>query len=201
MVFIGDVHGKWNQLDPLLEEYRGDEIIQVGDLGIGFPEGDLRGPDPVDFGYNFKFIRGNHDNPEACKNHCNYLGDFGVTDEGIGFISGAWSIDRIRRIHGVDWWPEEELSIIQMNAFLDLYEREKPEVMVSHDCPFFLYGDILKTYYKEPNRTATILESAFRIHQPRLWVFGHHHKRRNITIEHTQFVCLNELDTLDTEWL
>jgi hypothetical protein len=201
MVFLGDVHGKWRELESILVEYRGDQVVQVGDFGLGFPERPREGKDPENLGPHFKFIRGNHDNPEVCRLHPNYLGDFGITDYGLAYLSGAWSIDFARRTPGIDWWDEEELKSSKLQLFIDMFKREKPEFMVSHDAPYFLYDRLVRSSFKNKSRTTMALQEAFESHKPKFWVFGHHHLSMRERIKGTEFVCLDELETLDTSWL
>jgi Icc-related predicted phosphoesterase len=43
------------------------------------------------------------------------------------------------------------------------------------------------------------LHMMFQEHQPKLWVFGHHHQSKDVQINGTRFVCLNELETMTLE--
>lgn len=187
MILVGDIHGKFNILQNIIEKNKG-MIIQLGDLGIGFPERkinpvffiDQNAPYTLDsqsyFEYSktrFRFIAGNHDNPEVCKKHKNYLGDYGIFKD-LFYVSGAWSIDQQYRKEGMDWWKDEELSIKQLEDMLDLYEKTKPEIVITHDCPFrilkLLYSQVIST------RTGQALDAMLDIHIPNFWYFAHHHK-------------------------
>jgi len=163
------------------------QFVQVGDLGIGFPKSQSNS-----FRKKFHFIRGNHDNPDICRKHPNYLGEFGNTTidgRDIFFISGAFSIDREYRTEGVDWWSEEELSMLQCREVMEMYLETKPEIVVSHDGPQqathnLLIGQPLST------RTGQLLSSMFTFHKPKYWIFGHWHKNWRAEIEGTNFICL-----------
>ena len=139
-----------------------------------------------------KFVRGNHDNPEVCRKQPNYLGDFGLTPEGYFFISGGYSIDRYLRTEGVTWWRDEELDYMQFGQMIALYEKTKPEIVVSHDCPesvtnIICNGRVIK------NRTGSALHEAFLRHHPKIWLFGHYHKNYDFEFNGTRFICLAEL--------
>lgn len=204
MWLIGDVHGQWFKLKKILENC--DEAIQLGDLGIGFPERIRKFDfdsdswktmyDFSNFTYNvdkFKFIRGNHDSPFKCKRHQNYLGDFGVYKD-IFFISGAWSIDKDVRTPGYDWWSDEELTIVDFYKALELYTKVKPDIVISHDCPQrVLY---LLHSYPIPTRTGQGLEAMLSEHAPKEWYFAHHHMSFERTVGQTKFKCLNELEVV-----
>ena len=199
--FLGDVHGCWSVVDKMLKRHKDSTIIQVGDLGLGFPRvykklnlntGEYQWkeakPDPVSFDPRFKFIRGNHDNPQVCATYPNYMGDFGIDPEtGVFFISGGMSTDRNDRTIGQDWWEDEELSYQQLGECMALYEQTKPDVVVSHECPDRIVR-LLHSHHGS-SRTSSALEQMMTIHSPRAWVFGHHHKMWVKEVDHTQFAC------------
>jgi predicted phosphodiesterase len=189
ILLISDVHGKWDRLNKLIEENKDTQIIQLGDLGIGFQGFDY----PESFPDNFRFIRGNHDNPEVCREHPNYLGDYGQAGD-LFYISGAYSLDHALRSEGVDWWPEEQLSYQELQNMIDLYVKVKPKYVISHDCPDIvcteLYGE-----NRFPNRTQQALQVCIEEHQPHKWVFGHHHVDYRSIMQGTEFICRKELGT------
>ena len=197
MFFIGDIHGKWEEYFDLLEAFGTQKSIQVGDFGFGFKK-DI----PDSWNMNHRFIRGNHDDPAACKIHLNCLGDYGVTEDGIFFVGGGYSIDVTWR-KSVQyqypypiWWEDEEIAEVEFEKILELYELTKPKIIVSHDCPSevrdILIGDDVPLYR---NRTSDgLLSAMFKVYQPALWVFGHYHKSFDSTINNTRFVSLDELE-------
>jgi hypothetical protein len=201
---VGDIHGKFDAFCHLtLKDVR---VFQLGDFGLGF------GPAPKDFGDNVKFIRGNHDSPQECQAHKNYAGEFGYWPEfKLFFMGGAFSIDHawrrsaMKQLHyPLIWWPDEELSVEQLEEAKKLYLEYKPEVVVTHDCPSLvsriLLGELLIGFRPEKlvrTRTGDVLQSMFALHQPKQWFFGHYHVDKTFTVEGTEFVCLNELSTYD----
>lgn len=191
MRIIGDVHGRIADYQKLAAG--AGESIQIGDMGLGFRSVSL----PPS--HTHKFFRGNHDAPEVCRAHPNYMGDCGY-DEALDlfWLSGADSIDKYMRREGVSWWRDEELSVAEFEAALDLYERVKPSVVLSHDGP----QDYIQALFgiRDRSRTRQALQAAYELHQPRLWLFGHHHSPRDfVTREGTRFVCLPELALIDLE--
>jgi hypothetical protein len=198
MLLIGDVHGKFKECKKIVTENPGKTIIQVGDFGVGFP-GQSTLPT---FPENFYFIRGNHDNPAVARAHPNYLGDYGVKiidDRKVFYLSGAWSIDQRFRRSGLTWWYDEELSIKELEDAFELYINERPEIVLSHDCPTKVAAHILLRHslYGNPEvyptRTGQALSAMFSAYQPKYWNFGHYHADWEKTIEGTEFQCLNEL--------
>lgn len=203
MFFIGDVHALAAKYLKLLATIPpGERSIQVGDLGIGFAGTSLlwqQLPNPA-----HKFIRGNHDNPEKCRQHPNYLGDWGYLEQDdLFYLSGAWSIDWQMRIEGRDWWREEELNIVVLNQAQQVYLEKKPRIVVTHDCPEVAMYEVLKavlvgegTTAWPSSRTAQALQQMFSLHQPEHHIFGHWHLDRDFKIGKTMFHCLNELSML-----
>lgn len=207
IVFCGDCHGMLDRFRASMKKHRkqfsDDIFIQVGDLGLGFPKSQS-----PDLPKQCKFIRGNHDAPDVCRAHPNYLGDYGTAEidgHRVFFLSGAWSIDRAMRIEGVSWWPEEELTIKELGEAFDLYLEYKPDVVITHDGPSHATTWILNRYmlsnngvYLEqspyPTRTGQALSAMFEAHQPKLWVFGHWHVSWIKKIKGTVFMCVNELE-------
>lgn len=198
ITFIGDVHGAFRQLHTRIEEHEQyNPIVQVGDLGIGFGEKKQVFPD------NFYFIHGNHSNPEKCKEYPkNFLGRYGFNKQlNLFYVSGAWSIDKGNRIPGVSWWDNEELSIIEGNACIDLYEKIKPKYIVTHDGPSQFTQVILDEMIVgipgplRKTRTGQLLDRLLEIHRPEIWIHGHWHTPKDKVIEGTRFICLDILET------
>lgn len=190
MRFIGDIHGLFYDYQDIL----GNSLsIQVGDMGIGF------GRDESIFSEidsdRHRFIRGNHDNPLDCEKYGHYLGNFGIWND-IFYISGGFSIDRNRRIEGRDWWKEEELSYMQMTECYGFWEKQKPDIVCSHECPedFFYELGIINSL---KSSTARFLSQLLSIHKPKLWIFGHHHQDKRFNHKGIDCIGLDELSFFD----
>jgi predicted phosphodiesterase len=181
MTIIGDTHADYTEYLKITSNC--SESIQVGDFGmIGFT-------DKVPYlGLNHKFIRGNHDDPMLCKQHPNYLGDYGIY-KNIFYMSGAHSIDLQTRTPGLDWWPDEELSMKELYDAYTLYATLYPPIVITHDAPYTAL--IAMGVFDAQSRTNEILEQMFEMHKPKLWVYGHHHRSFQEDIEKTKFICLN----------
>jgi hypothetical protein len=199
---IGDIHGHFTEYIKICEEQNklGFKTIQLGDFGLGFwQENDYLflnylKTHPKNFSKMNKVIRGNHDDPKYFNNQPFYLGDFGYIQElDLAFVSGAYSIDKDTRKEGVSWWPEEELSIAQLNSFIDLVKEKKPKTIISHDCPDSIKKDISSFSWFDPSRTGQALEAILSFHEPEQWFFGHHHKNWSSKKQgKTTFVCIGE---------
>lgn len=200
MRFIGDIHGMTSLYREIAAD--ADSSVQVGDYGIGFLSGnEMDAINSFHDGSNHRFIRGNHDDPGLCKSTSGYIpdGTFDV-DNSIMYIGGAWSIDWQGRTPGFDLWLDEECSMQEFETLLESYEKNKPKIMVTHDCPgsvafeLFIKGTKHTQY---PTLTAQALDAMFEVHQPDIWLFGHWHGDRDVEINGTRFICLGELSYID----
>lgn len=208
---IGDIHGhtyknKGRSIDAkcydrcYLSLIDGvDYSIQLGDLGW---REDVECMKQVD-SKRHRLIMGNHCDYDNILPHS--LGDYGVSYHGglkFFFIRGELSVDKKwRKDNGPSktWWNQEELDWEELTKMVELYEQEKPDIVLSHGCPSVIFdkGVITNNWKLEPSRTAKALSAAWLTHHPRLHLFGHHHN--NITIDHegTRFMCLQELRYVD----
>jgi hypothetical protein len=204
---VGDIHADFPRLQEIVYGFKGTTIV-LGDVGLGFVHryrnpaysGDTDLPYLLetlsDCQFNREqmvFIRGNHDNPEFCRKHHNYLGEYGVFKD-IFYVGGAWSIDKWARTEDVDWWPDEELSMEQAYACLDQYKATKPKIVISHECPSSvlprLHSEVIET------RTGQLLQAMQDAHQPEFWYFAHHHTSWRGTVNNTNFRCLDCYETV-----
>jgi hypothetical protein len=191
IILIGDVHGKLIQYHKILKDYPKHSSIQVGDFG--FQKHHDWHMEKIN-GDQHKINFGNHDYyPYLFEKHS--LENFSLINNEIMTVRGAWSIDKINRIEGIDWFANEELNYGDMQAAIDFYETNKPRIIISHDCPH----DIRKLLFgiEQKSITTNGLQIMLEIHKPKLWVFGHHHISVNEVIDETKFICLAELEVID----
>lgn len=206
--FIVDVHGKFSRYKTVIKDC--PKSIQVGDMGVGFrswPHGELSANPPFDAmsAGDHRFIRGNHDNPGACAKQRYWIAD-GAVEDGMMLIGGAVSIDKALRIEDYSWWPDEELSIGELNALVDKYIEVKPRIMVTHECPEEISRVILARYGLPgielgdfPSRTRQAFQAMLSAHSPKEWIFGHYHVDLDIGAYGTHFICLAELSYRDLD--
>lgn len=198
--FIGDIHGNYAFYKRIIREHQ--DTIQVGDLGIGFrrwPHGEYKANPPYDemVKSNARFIRGNHDNPDVCKRHSQYIPDGRVEGDTM-FIGGGYSIDWQYRIEDFSWWKDEQLSQAEMNVIIDVYLAAKPRLMVTHECPTTAALAIPHSHHwNDRDRTECFLQTLWELHKPQIWVHGHHHISVDHNIKGTRFVCLKEFEVKD----
>lgn len=201
--FIGDVHGEMQYLPNLLD--KDSKHIQVGDMGMGFCEPQLF--DSIVDGYDFRYIRGNHDSPSLCKNDPKWIVDGTVEQLSPSvkamYIGGALSIDRDWRTTGLDWWPDEELSYGDFYNLMDVYEKEKPEIVITHAIGTLIahrtLSSVGRTFYGIPSVTENAFEEMRHIHKPKMWIFGHYHTPFDQVVDGTRFICIPPLEVIDLE--
>lgn len=194
LLVIGDVHTKRTAYHKLLKQYGYCyKSIQVGDLGFKTThDWFLKNIDCEKHKVNF----GNHDfMPYLNKPHS--LGNFTyMEEEKLMTIRGGISIDKHQRTEGVDWFDNEQMNYGEALECFDLYYEKKPEIVISHQCPFNIQQEYFATYDYPKNTTTGLLQACFEAHQPKLWIFGHYHKRADHIVNGTRFICLAELETI-----
>lgn len=216
---VGDIHGMFNDYRfyalGIGREHMGppaERSIQIGDYGLGFGRHTFdnlvqtwQEDNPT-----HRFIRGNHDNPAVVKAMPGYIAD-GAVENDVMFIGGAWSIDNpnappgwLKRTENVNWWKDEECSVEEFERILSIYEVTKPRVMITHDCPHNIAGEMFwnSGLLKGPrynNRTGDFLQTLFELHQPEEWYFGHWHFTMKYKSGRTTFQCIGELDHVDVD--
>ena len=207
---IGDVHGKMEDYIVLAEAAQ--YSVQVGDMGFEY-HALTRFLDPE----RHKVLGGNHDNYEVSEGRFymqtpHFLGDYGVhTIPGFGdffYVRGAYSIDKAQRLiweangEGKSWWPDEQITYAQGMSALEKYKEVKPDFVITNECPASVIDHVsgVKTWdgvLIRPSMTANLLEAMLDAHQPKLWIFGHHHRNFSMSIRGTSFRCLPELGYVD----
>lgn len=192
--FIGDVHGKFEEYHQIINETE-HMTIQLGDLGLGFGLDHLFYPKDKDY-----FIRGNHDNPEVCRNNKAYLGEYGyLKDYNMFFVSGAYSIDKHLRTPGWDWWYDEEISNKSYNIIISKYKKDKPKILIAHCPPDDYMEQLFPNCMKIDSNTGMLLSAMILEHKPEIMIFAHMHESIDVVIDGIRFVCLKELETFDYE--
>ncbi len=197
ITFIGDVHCKCLEYKKIID--RCEQSFCVGDFGFK-SEWDWfinNVYDPLD---NKHWINpGNHDYGRYLQHKL--LGSTGnhsyFEEFGIFTVRGAESIDKHQRTEGVDWFSNEELTFTEQLQAFDAFTKFTPKIVISHDCPQTVMEKLFG--YPDKSQTRQMLQAMFDFHKPDLWVFGHHHRSKDVQIDGTRFVCLSELETMILE--
>lgn len=193
--FVGDIHGDLNSYFNIVDDV--PHSVQVGDFGLGFI-----GLNAVDIDVllehgekDHRFIRGNHDDPAECAKSTHWIPD-GTVEGDVMYIGGAVSIDKHLRTPGLNWWPDEELSIPRLSDMVALYEKHTPRVLITHDCSEFFARQamipLVNGFTNIPSNTRDALDVMYSIKPPEIHIFGHWHKNVDYFSKEigTRFICL-----------
>lgn len=189
---IGDVHGNYDKYLEIIEE--SDFSVQLGDMGLNYDK-------IFDVSMNHRFIPGNHDNYDNLPNNA-FQSDYGQISLGhldFFYIRGAYSIDKASRLIGISWWEQEEIKMDSAIQLIETVEFMQPRYILSHDCPEICLKEGVATnkYKRHPSFTTQMMSEVWKAHKPEFWLFGHHHKNWDKTIEGTRFIGINELSSVD----
>jgi len=215
-IYVGDLHGRlksFKAVETMAKQTGVKTIIQVGDFGLLFHSGcevfpwfceRTEGPIWITCGGNHDnwplwrqsrkvtaaegFIQGNlHELAPGV-----FFADRNTVIQIDGkkhlFFGGAESTDKLHRVEGRDWWPEETPTYSEFCDFVTALEVHKPEVVVTHDTPLSVP---IQKYDRKNNPTPRNLENVWNLssHKPEKWYFGHHHVTKRWFIENTEFIC------------
>lgn len=205
VLLMGDVHGKFEwahrAYQQLLLTYKQiDLLIQVGDFGF-YPRIHPNRGWVSDFDHPCMFVDGNHEDHETLRSLDDpYWGMDDLTTDswiqtmecweykkrgsiwnGILFIGGASSINKAYLQPGLNWFPEEDISITEMHRTfenIDSYGPENIHTVISHDAPAAFgmeeactYGDGVEII----GSNRKFLQEVLDLVSPNYWFFGHYH--------------------------
>ena len=138
-----------------------------------------------------------------CREHPNYLGDYGyLPDDDLFFVSGAQTASWRVLGHSKYWYRDEELSESDLDKAIAIYKDTRPKFVISHTAPSQAAREILKdlngSYFLNKHgdvesRTSLALQEMFEAHRPSTWYLGHFHINREFVIGETRFRCLAEI--------
>jgi len=191
----GDIHGATKGLLAFIKANPEATVLQLGDFGFADTYATTKNVSKD----NLLIVGGNHDEYPVLETLENYLGDFGTFniysdtyDLKAMYVRGAYSVDRQQRTLGFDWWPNEELSYQEFQAFLDLAETYKPDVLFSHSHSNKGLFKVMKIVYNlSSSLTSLGLMELFKMsYAPKLHIHGHLHHRISYVVDNTTCVSL-----------
>ena len=188
IAFIGDVHREFGRLAGAVAELPAgvDVAVQVGDLGLHSDDLGPTGPGVPPLARLVYYITGNHDHepsyrgiarPTEMAPNLVYVPRGTVLEldgRRIAFLGGGSSIiDRAVRRDGVDWWPEEQVTMADVARFEGV---RRVDFLVCHTPPAFVYHFL----HIPPDPSAVAVGRAWQILGRPPVICGHMHRPREI---------------------
>lgn len=213
LLFLGDIHGCFVEIDDLSFNVTKSLIIQVGDVGLGFHNFDYelqtltRLDESCAVNENeLVLMRGNHDSKERFVrlkeegkfSNIHLVEDYEIiryNDKTIQFVGGAISIDRTARREGTSYWSDEGVVYSKKKC-------KKVDILVAHTAPSWCFpctfNDLVlgwatddKTLLKELTNERKTLDKIFDLCKPSLFVYGHFHTSWTDNIKDCKCKLLN----------
>jgi hypothetical protein len=188
IAFIGDVHREFGRLAHVVADLPSDvEVaIQVGDLGLHKDDLNPSSAGIPTLARTVYYVTGNHDyepfyrgivRPTEMAPNLVFVPRGTVLNldgRRIAFLGGGDSIiDRAVRRDGVDWWPEERVTLADVARFKS---AGRVDFLVCHTPPAFIYH-----YFNiPPDPSALAVNQAWHILGGPRVVCGHMHEPREV---------------------
>lgn len=231
VLIVGDVHGQHGELAKALRQaqadYRIEAAIQVGDFGF---QRNLLGAGRatrVRYSVPLHAIDGNHEDHAwlrralltgaasrwAHELNLIYQPRPSVAKLGAskaGFLGGALHVDRPQKHNWLIGFPNYILQR-QREQAVALFNRERPELIVTHSCPAGIGIGLKSSAEMTPGVAEHISAAGFDpgpagdcgevelsrlwgelAYKPRAWVFGHFHRAHEAMISGTRFVGVSD---------
>jgi len=212
VLITGDVHNNFGNLNELINKKKPDLVICCGDFGYwpNVPWGEPLSNIKLQTTKKLLWCDGNHEDHWAIRDRTTdelapniiYMprGSTYQLDDGrtILFMGGAYSIDKLMRSRGIDWFPEETISQKDMMNLPDC----KVDIFITHTCPEELLLDLLPTDERKTSEPSNIaLSELWKIYKPSLWFFGHWHTYLTGVMMKTRWYCLSATGFGDRWWM
>ncbi len=189
IMVVGDTHGRFKHFNNLIQTEKPEIVLQVGDFGYWPRWADYRIKDLKNelTGTRIYFCDGNHEDHWALKELKSFKdreikkdvfymkrGEVLSLPDGrkVLFMGGAASIDKSMRRFGIDWFPEEMITSMDIENLPDV----DIDIVISHTCPTEFKNELLcimdKNFY-DPSEQA--LSYVLDKYMPKQWFFGHFH--------------------------
>lgn len=227
VLIVGDIHGQHAAFAACLRhavaDYRIGAAIQVGDFGFHRSLFEQARHDRLRFPVPVHAIDGNHEEhpwlyrcltdgsaatwPERFNLIYQPRGSVAALGASkVGFLGGALHVDRPQQREWGDGFPNYLLRADRERAAA-AFNRERPELIVTHSCPSRIGVGMTGSPLMEPWVRLFVTTAGFDsgppddcgetelaglwhalTYQPRAWVFGHFHHFHRATVGKTRFV-------------
>lgn len=197
ILLAGDTHGNFMNLEMLVDLAQAkscEQIFVLGDFGY-FPNFqsykimiDKISNKLVNSSIVLFFLAGNHEdwfslrlmternkfheiNPNIFYSPTGNV--FEINGTRIMTVGGAYSIDKKYRTFGVDWFPDEELTILDYNYCSD---QGEVDILLTHDCPESIHIPNLLPI-PEAMKNREVLDNIYKEAKPKKLFHGHYHMK------------------------
>ena len=204
----------WAALNSYINSHHPDIILQAGDMGF-WPRRELTIKERQKIRHGGKLLEpnmqnhtkmywcdGNHEDFEMLKSRTTdelwpgvfYMprGKTLTLPDGrlVLFMGGAASVDKAWRTLGINWFPEEEIS---MQDYMNLDPNMRIDIVISHTCPMEIpiHSALGIDAIRENDWSRKALSMIRDRYRPSLWYFGHWHKYESWFCQGTRFTALN----------
>lgn len=219
ILMVGDLHGRFGDLNALISKERPSMVIQVGDFGWWPKQFNTMYKDEhgrikrwvVEFknkATDIYWCAGNHEDWDSLdaitdnqvRPRVFYMkrGSTLTLPDGrnVLFMGGAHSIDKKYRTPGHDWFPQETITQRDIEELPDVHI----DMVVSHTAPNeFKVADYHEDYGHDPSRDA--LSYVLNKYKPKRWWFGHMHKYQHGFHDGCIWTCLSAAGFPDRWWI
>lgn len=204
IIALGDVHGKFKELNALIQIEKPDLILQCGDFGFWPGQIDINTIENHDT--VICFCDGNHENHDKLdeltqikgRNPIEVIpnvlycprGSYIKLPDGrrVLFMGGAMSRDKHLRREGYNWFSQEVITAFDIKALPEI----DIDIVVSHTAPIY-FTQFSKRWTKlvSEDVTSLALNYIYEKYKPSLWFFGHWHTYKKGLYKNCTWVALN----------
>lgn len=234
ILVLGDTHGSTQEAVFAVQNAAAlniDTIIQCGDFGLWPGKGgmdylDELNAELMDNDIHLVWVDGNHEDFDQLERYVahnpkNMWGQVFIRSnilysprgckfklEGKMFmtVGGAVSIDKAYRKQGVSWWPQEQLTDVELDYILAKHEASpgKIDYLFTHDCP--TNAPFRERLKNDPDSQVhrQRMDRLGKAVKPGMWFHGHMHTKYDgyqfPTYEPTTTVYGLECDGMVYNW-
>ncbi len=226
VMIVGDIHGRWDKLNTLINKKKPDIVLSTGDFGW-WPKMVVRGNYGYEKGWELEGIKpqgskvywcdGNHEDhwnieqftpdnpiyPVKLYDGVFYMPRGTILElpdgRNVLFIGGGDSVDKDYRTLGIDWFPEEIPNYNEIDHALS--HDKKIDIVISHTCPEeWTPRPTILTVDKDKDPTRKMLSSILDKYRPELWYHGHWHVYKDGYTKGVKWVSLDHSSSRGVWW-
>lgn len=213
IMVIGDVHGRFGDLNTFINKRQPDILLACGDFGYWPKQFNKKYLDNVGKTRTWKadiknpnthiyWCDGNHEDHWELRDRTTDelwpnvfyqpRGTVRMLPDGrnVLFLGGAACIDKQYRTYGYDWFPEEMITQRDIYQLPDV----KVDIVVTHTAPNeFVFKDKRFTERTFRDTCRDALTFVLNKYKPKRWLFGHFHTYQTGVYNDCHWTALGDL--------